>query len=302
MNKKKMVMGAALFLLGVLMLLYAIFGYGEKTVPPSSPVTAPSSPSQSAVEPTPPPGYITTETVEMDTRRKKVFASYSEAFRNLAARSSNPEVKAVYNFLVQHEMAATLRGNSLSLFEKKKPNRVAVLTVLPEDPAEVQSLLREEAGARFVDETQMVCLREKLVSKFSAVLAYGHEWYHAYDYDKRGYSWPEGYYESGEGELNAYNFQLLLQSEVGGSAYEAWVNRKCESVADEAQLHQGEAGYVLKAGDYDPELDKILGPSVSDFDRETRQKQCWRAAVWRMYDRYLVGDPKQAKLDFIRDR
>ncbi len=238
-----------------------------------------------------------------DEQRKVVYTKWMASFDEVVALSSDQQAKDVHRFVADHGMFAVLRGRSLGFLEPKKPNRLAILALMPQDQIENSvwgHATAPDVPATYIDKYRVVVLDSAQFSSLWRGFLLGHLAFISWDHAKRGYRWPEGYHDSGEGEVKASTFQSRLQRLVGGKSYAKWIDHKIELMRREMRRRGMRLGRAFpERGPYDRQLDQIFGPSLSAFDRRTRQSQCWRDACWTMLDREYQGNREAVKRAMI---
>ncbi len=255
------------------------------------------------------PTLSPTDQVRLAAKSRRV-----QAAEKIYDETKDPEAGAVLEQVLRNMITISPRGNgNMRLLEKKgKPPITYFLPVLEEDKKLEEQIialaLNENAAAVYEPVDRILAVNEiESYSEFYEGLIALHEGHHAYmsvDLQKLGD--PQTFAED---ERITHDFENRLVSIVGGFSYDHLLRTEVTRLRMEvrrweqdnkSRMETGET-YVPSMAPYNPALDRIFTPALSEHEKGTRVMHFWIHAYFKMCDEdYPKTEAEAKKIRFLR--
>jgi hypothetical protein len=253
-----------------------------------------------------------------DLPRLKQAKEQIKAAADIAKKTQNHEAELVLGLLQNYTaVAAPISwGRAQAISRSSDEPEVGFVSLRPGDEKYghewAQPYYDKRMGAEYMPLQRLIVMRYYPCSRFWQGIIVLHEVKHALNHRRWGYPvWGAGFAFWGhqldggraycQEECNVLAFEHELLESLGGKPYKHYLNKMMARMVREAKRAHKEIGeYFVIPDQYDPELNCLGGPPLSDEEKSCRRIQCWLNACFWLIDDYDVGDPEACKEQLLK--
>ena len=220
------------------------------------------------------------------------------AAKKISDRTQNEEAKKIAESVLPYLLTVTPYSKGFHFLEAgKTPPSVAFFPLVPADllkPYLTRLTSGRHTFSQYEPQENLLIVNDfEPCSDFWKGMSLLREGQHAETQLSVPYNTKDSWVFS-EHQRNAFSFEDRLMSKIGGSAYEELLDREIVRIRADA-MKRGSKGFksqpgsftmviIPQRGPYNPELDKIFTPALSETERENRQTNFWIHAVFKAYE------------------